>query len=637
MTFGASARKVVVLSTVMVGGLALAGLGLLSAATWLVPTSELRKVTVDAIGKSTGQPVRFTGDPYLRLVPAPSVVLDKVVFPVGKGLSLDAEGAVARLRLLPLFLGRLEIADVTLDRPTFVVSGRVPPLAPPLLKLMGGPNLPELRLVGGTVALRNTDGLTEELISGIDARLDRSAGGGGLAAKIAFVWRDRVTDGELELADAAAFLAGKPSAVRLHLTSGDSAWLRFRGSATSGEGAVAEGEVSGEAGSLRDLLDWVGAPVALDGGLQKFSFTGAISARHSGIELTSIAAELDGNRSEGALSLKLDGPRPALVGTFAAGALDLSRYGRMSVTDGPGGAWDEDRFNLAPLARVDLDLRLSAARIRSGDSIFERVATSAVLQSGRLVVALGTAKAWGGMVRASLDVAPVADGAVLRLKADGTGIALDRAFGDLLGMRRIEGSGDVEASLEGTGRSFDAIARSLSGSVALKASNGAIAGIDVAQVLRRIERRPLSGGGDFRGGRTQFDRLSAKITLARGVATIERARVEGKQVQLSLEGLVAVGRQDIDLQGHAFLANAPVAPGDRQRPPFDLPFIVQGPWGSPYVMLDPRSLIERSGAAQPLLEAVRNRGMGEAAVRSVIEQLAKPTALPPASAGAAGN
>jgi AsmA protein len=54
-------------------------------------------------------------------------------------------------------------------------------------------------------------------------------------------------------------------------------------------------------------------------------------------------------------------------------------------------------------------------------------------------------------------------------------------------------------------------------------------------------------------------------------------------------------------------------------------------------MLDPQSLIRRSGAAQPLLDAVRGNSAGEAAVRSVLDQLSKPTILPPAPARQTGN
>ena len=71
--------------------------------------------------------------------------------------------------------------------------------------------------------------------------------------------------------------------------------------------------------------------------------------------------------------------------------------------------------------------------------------------------------------------------------------------------------------------------------------------------------------------------------------------------------------------------------GSGEGTKFELPFIVQGTWDNAFVMPDAQSLIRRSGAAQPLLDAVRSRG-GDAAVRSVIEQISKPSPLLPTGA-----
>ena len=42
-------------------------------------------------------------------------------------------------------------------------------------------------------------------------------------------------------------------------------------------------------------------------------------------------------------------------------------------------------------------------------------------------------------------------------------------------------------------------------------------------------------------------------------------------------------------------------------PSFELPFMVQGPWDDPIMLPDPEILMQRSGAAAPLLDAARNR------------------------------
>ncbi|OYX14183.1 MAG: hypothetical protein B7Z15_04825 [Rhizobiales bacterium 32-66-8] len=396
--------------------------------------------------------------------------------------------------------------------------------------------------------------------------------------------------------------------------------------------------MTGEAASLRGLLEWIGVPAPTSGGFGAVSFSASMTAERSGVVLTPVKAELDGNQSEGALNIKWDGPRPAIQGTFAAERLDVTPYGRLSFTYGPTGAWDRASLNLAGLNALDFDLRLSAGAVKADQTLFQQVATSAVLRSGKLVVAIGNAKAWGGSVRTSIAVGPAPDGpgAALRIQAECTDVALGQALDDVLGVRRLEGMGTLEVLLEGSGRSIYNIAQSLSGGVTLNGTKGYVLGIDVAQVLRRIERRPLSGGGDLRGGRTAFDSFSAQVTLERGTATLHEAVIQGKQVHLSLEGSVSVPTRDVSLKGEAVLLSAGLNTGGASGG-FDLPFLVQGSWDSPYVMLDPQSLIRRSGAAQPLLDAVRGNSAGEAAVRSVLDQLSKPTILPPAPARQTGN
>ena len=60
---------------------------------------------------------------------------------------------------------------------------------------------------------------------------------------------------------------------------------------------------------------------------------------------------------------------------------------------------------------------------------------------------------------------------------------------------------------------------------------------------------------------------------------------------------------------------------------FELPFVVQGPWDDPILLPDAQSLIRRSGAAAPLLEAVRDRKTRDT-IRTVIDQLDRDGVVP---------
>jgi AsmA protein len=98
-----------------------------------------------------------------------------------------------------------------------------------------------------------------------------------------------------------------------------------------------------------------------------------------------------------------------------------------------------------------------------------------------------------------------------------------------------------------------------------------------------------------------------------------------------------VPAREYDLKGIAGLTTANSTPG------FELQFVVQGPWDDPLIFPDPESLIRRSPASAPLLDAVKDRKTRDA-VRSVFERFtgggtkaAAPEAAAPAGAPAAAD
>jgi AsmA protein len=122
------------------------------------------------------------------------------------------------------------------------------------------------------------------------------------------------------------------------------------------------------------------------------------------------------------------------------------------------------------------------------------------------------------------------------------------------------------------------------------------------------------------------------VKFAEGIATADDIRIEGPAARLTLSGTASIPSREYDLKGVASLISAPNTP-----PTFDLPFVVQGPWDDPLIFPDPESLIRRSPASAPLLDAVKDRKTRDA-VRSVLErftgQKAAPDAIAPAPASA---
>ena len=256
-----------------------------------------------------------------------------------------------------------------------------------------------------------------------------------------------------------------------------------------------------------------------------------------------------------------------------------------------------------------------------------RTAIGANLRGGHLVVTVGEAQAYGGVIKGSLTLANFNSGVDVKSQLQFTDVDLESCLGQLFGLHRLEGKGNISFAVEGSGDSVLAVTRTLNGTANLVGQNGALLGLNVEQLLRRLERRPLSGGGEFRSGRTPFDKIAVVLKINQGTVTVDDVKIEGSAVRLALAGSASIPERELDLKGTASL----VASGKPETVAFELPFIVQGSWDDPIMLPDPEALIRRSGAAAPLLNAVRDRSARDAA-RSVIERLtgASPGAIPAA-------
>jgi AsmA protein len=307
--------------------------------------------------------------------------------------------------------------------------------------------------------------------------------------------------------------------------------------------------------------------------------------------------------------------RQAMQATLAADALDFTPYiSTFRLLASGQRDWNRQLFDLTSLSTTDLDMRLSAARVTVGGTKLGRTAVGANLRGGALALSVGEAQMYGGIAKGSFGIARSDAVADVKAQFQFTDVDLQACTGELFGINKLTGRGNLNVSLVASGASPFGLASSLDGTATLIGHDGAIAGFNVEQLLKRLERRPLSGGGNLRSGSTPYDNLTVQVRFNDGIATAEDIRVEGPAARLTLTGTASVPAREYDLKGVASLTSAPNA-----APGFDLPFVVQGPWDDPLVFPDPESLIRRSPASAPLLDAVKDRKARDT-VRSVIER-----------------
>jgi AsmA protein len=628
------------LSLVLVAVLVAGGVALVAASAF-IPAETVRNAVLAEIRSTTGLEPRVRGEVTVSLFPTATVSFSDVTLGDDRDATppLAADKLTATLRLLPLLIGQIETADVALTRPRLTINleadGRsnwssvvaalartLKPGAPASEHVM---SFSEIRMTGGTVAINDAAHDVTELLSDVEVSLAWPSIARSFGATGRFAWRGEPFDVSASAGDLFSVLTGDRSGLKVRL-AGAPFKVAFDGHMSYRPTLKLEGTLAADGPSLRDALRWAGRQPAPGSGFGLFALKAQTEIGAGSFALSQVNIELDGNAAEGVLSFSSE-PRMTVKGTLAAEALDLSPYlSAIEVMRANERDWSRQTFETDGLADFDLDLRLSAARITVANAKFGRTGVAANLKDGRLTVAIGEAQAFGGVLRGSLQFGKSSAGADVKSLLQFSDVDLESCLGELFGIRKLEGKGDIAIALDASGDSVFALTRTLAGTTTLAGRQGALVGFNVEQLLRRLEQRPLSIGGDFRRGRTPFDKVDVTLRIAQGVATVEDVSFEGGPVRLTLGGLAMIPSRELDLKGTATLVTSA-----SDTPAFELPFVVQGQWDDPIVLPDARSLIRRSGGA-PLLDAVRDRKVREQA-REAIERLARePGTFAPAAA-----
>jgi AsmA protein len=624
---------------IAVASILAAGLALLLVLSLMIPADTVREAVRAQIRTVTGLEPQLRGDVAVSLFPTGSVRFNDVSLGDNRtgASALSAQQLLVRLRFLPFLIGRIEIADVTLVRPTVMIAfaadgssnwaGHIETLARALQPDADRVNsFSEIRISDGTVIVRDEGFRIVETLSNVEFALAWPSISRTFAATGRFNWRDQPIEATLSLSDFLAALSGDRSGLKVRL-AGVPLKLAFDGNMSYRPTLRMEGVLAADAPSLRETLRWAADRGSSGTGLQRFALKAQTNIVGRNISLLKANIELDGNSGEGVLTFAADG-RQTLQGTLAVEDLDLTPYVsafRFLTTDR---SWSRMALDLDALTGLDVDLRLSAARVTLDNLNFGRTAVTANLRGGNLTVAIGESLAFGGAIKGSFALAKSGSDADLDAQLQLNDVLLDQAFGAFFGVRKIEGRGNIGIALNGRGGSIYDLTTALNGSVTVNSRKGAIAGVNVEQSLKRLERNPLAvRGSDFRGGKTAYEELAVNLRVADGIAHVEDVRIETPGMRIGMEGSTSIPARNFDIKGTASLlaSTASDAP-----PAFQLPFVVLGTWDDPLFWPDIQLLIRRSGAAAPLLDAVRSQWLQRNHAPDLAGESAVPIPAPPA-------
>jgi len=391
------------------------------------------------------------------------------------------------------------------------------------------------------------------------------------------------------LADPARLAAGGRGPAELSLETPEGG-LRFSGTVEAA-GPRVSGRLDVAFTNLRALLEErLGLMLSMaPDALRTLTLSSPVTAGPQAVELAELKLAVDDIDAQGGLMLAgLDG-RPRLRADLAFGHLALDRYlpppAKGEPAAGKAGAqpaaegWSDEPIALPLLLPLDVEAKATFAGLSVRG--FETGKGEAELRAegARAMLRLGDLALYDGRVQATVDVVagPPHDVSVAwRVE----GVQARPLLAALAGTDRLEGRTFSEAKLVARGLSPEDLVSTLEGTGQLEFRDGAILGINIAALVRRVTTLDLSE--DRTPRRTDFARLAAGFVMEKGILRTDDITLEAPLFRLHGAGTVDLPRRTLSLRLEP--AFAATLEGQEGREPVfraGVPVLIEGPWSAP--------------------------------------------------------
>ena len=292
--------------------------------------------------------------------------------------------------------------------------------------------------------------------------------------------------------------------------------------------------------------------------------------------------------------------------------------------------------DLTALKSVDLAGRLQLGSLRLKGLDLSAVDLQLALAGGQLTLKQFSAGVAGGQVTASGVLDARQQPARYQVHKRVQGVDVRPLLQTLAQTDLLEGKGDLEVEVQGSGLSEQALRSRMQGKVNLKLSDGALHGINLAEMIREA-RATLTGKGadqvkEVR--KTDFSALTASFQIADGVARSDDIQLFAPALRVKGQGQTALVPETLDFLFLTSVVESSKGQGGKtvdELKDITIPVRIGGHWQAPSYKLDVKALLSNNKVLEEKARKEAERGLkkllGDKAdnegVKGVADQLLK--------------
>jgi len=243
-------------------------------------------------------------------------------------------------------------------------------------------------------------------------------------------------------------------------------------------------------------------------------------------------------------------------------------------------------------------VKISAAQIDWADAQFAPAAIEASLAGGVLKASVSNLGAYGGQASGEVIVDASSGNPTYQMHCDLVGVRALPLLTSLASFDKLDGKMQAKIAARSAGASQHAIMSNMAGTAFVTFQDGAIRGLNVAQMIRSLTASTLNGWQEQQEQATDLTQLSASFKIDRGQATTLDLNLVGPLVKVTGVGTIDLGTRMIGFRVEPKLVMTTQGQGRAADPVgFGIPVVLSGPWSSPKIYPEIQGILDNPDAA----------------------------------------
>src|ERR1700761_5247140 len=281
--------------------------------------------------------------------------------------------------------------------------------------------------------------------------------------------------------------------------------------------------------------------------------------------------------------------------------LDFQRFnipGAKAQNNSAQQGWSDAPINLSGLNYVDAQVKISAAQIDWAGAQFAPAAIEATLAGGVLKASLSNLGAYGGQATGEVIVDASTGNPTYQMHCDLVGVRALPLLTSLAAFDKLDGKMQAKIAARSAGASQHAIMSNMAGTAFVIFQDGAIRGLNIAQMIRSLTASTLNGWQEQQEQATDLTQLAASFKIDRGQATTTDLNLVGPLVKVTGVGTIDLGTRMIGFRVEPQLVMTTQGQGRGADPVgFGIPVVLSGPWSSPKIYPEIQGILDNPDAA----------------------------------------